>query len=172
LLILKWSESTLFLASIGGTSVFLFLLTAAPAAQPRAVVAGHLGCATVGLACVQWLGTGLDSLTIAMLGGMAFMAVTRTVHPPAGANPLLVVHSAAGWSSLLVPVAACVVWVLLVAVVWSRVRPGTRYPTAWLAASPPPPDGGGSLPPSSRLGSPHRCAQRPSDVPETRRLRR
>ena len=31
------------LASLGGTAVFLFGMTRAPAAQPRALIGGHLG---------------------------------------------------------------------------------------------------------------------------------
>jgi CBS-domain-containing membrane protein len=43
--------SPLFLASLGGTAVFLFAFTQAPAAQPRALFGGHLVGALAGIAC-------------------------------------------------------------------------------------------------------------------------
>jgi len=46
----------LLLASLGGTAVFLFGLTGAPAAQPRALFGGHLGGAFIGIACYQAFG--------------------------------------------------------------------------------------------------------------------
>ena len=39
------------LASLGGSTVFLFDLTRVPAAQPRALFGGHLGGAFIGIAC-------------------------------------------------------------------------------------------------------------------------
>ncbi len=56
--------SVFFLASLGGSSVFLFGLTRAPAAQPRALFGGHLGGAAIGIACYHILGgLGLCSRT-------------------------------------------------------------------------------------------------------------
>ncbi|HEY2928099.1 HPP family protein [Piscinibacter sp.] len=43
--------SPFLLASLGGSAVFLFGLTRAPAAQPRALVGGHVGAALIGITC-------------------------------------------------------------------------------------------------------------------------
>src|SRR6202049_1548164 len=50
------------LASLGGTAVFLFGLTRAPAAQPRALVGGHLGGALIGVLCFQAFGDAILGL--------------------------------------------------------------------------------------------------------------
>lgn len=50
------TASPIFLASLGGSAVFLFGLTRAPAAQPRALFGGHLGSALVGIAAYQAFG--------------------------------------------------------------------------------------------------------------------
>lgn len=42
-------SSHFFLASLGGSAVFLFGLTRAAAAQPRALLGGHLGGAVIGV---------------------------------------------------------------------------------------------------------------------------
>jgi len=62
---------------------------------------------------------------------MMFMVVTRTIHPPAGANPLIMVHHHAGFLALLNPVLAGVLTLFLVAMLWSRLRPGKKYPIRW-----------------------------------------
>jgi len=59
---------------------------------------------------------------------MMFMVVSRTIHPPAGANPLIMVDHHAGFLSVLNPVGAGVLTLFIVAMVWSRVRPGKKYP--------------------------------------------
>lgn len=84
------------LTSLGGTAIFLFGLTRAPAAQPRALFGGHLGGAAIGIACYQAFGDALWVYVLTLVLSMAFMLVTRTIHPPAGANPILMVYVHAG----------------------------------------------------------------------------
>jgi CBS-domain-containing membrane protein len=130
--------SGFLLASLGGTAVFLFGLTRAPAAQPRAVLGGHLGGALVGIACYQALGDAPASYVLAQVLGMGQMLLSRSVHPPAGANAILMVHVHAGWAVLVQPVLLGVGVLMAVAVLWSRLYPGlAHYPVAPLAPSPP-----------------------------------
>jgi CBS-domain-containing membrane protein len=131
-------HSPLLLASLGGTSVFLFGLTRAPAAQPRALLGGHLGSAFIGIACAQLIGTSLYSYSLAVALSLAFMLATRTVHPPAGANPVLMVYAHASWSSLWNPVLLGIGSLLLIVILWSRLYPGlSRYPISAFEPSPP-----------------------------------
>jgi CBS-domain-containing membrane protein len=65
------------------------------------------------------------------------MLSTRTVHPPAGANPLIVIQAHAGLGALWHPVGSSVLILAAVAVVWTRLRPSmVRYPHDWFAPSP------------------------------------
>lgn len=69
---------------------------------------------------------------------LAAMRATRTVHPPAGANPVLMVAAQASWSALLSPVLLGVLCLMAVAFVWSRLYPGlAHYPVSPLEPSPP-----------------------------------
>src|SRR5258705_1083200 len=125
------------LASLGGSSVFLFGLTRAPAAQPRALFGGHLLGALAGIACVQFLGTGLIAYASAVAVALGLMLATRTVHPPAGANPIIMVYAHAQWSAVLFPVFTGVVVLAAVAVLWSRLYPGlVHYPVSAMEPSP------------------------------------
>jgi CBS-domain-containing membrane protein len=130
-------RSPLLLASLGGTAVFLFAFTRAPAAQPRALLGGHCIGALAGIACYQLFGEALWVYVLAQSLTLALMLVTRTVHPPAGANPILTIHAHANWSVLFEPVLPGVGALLLVVIVWSRLYPGlSRYPVDPWAPSP------------------------------------
>ena len=136
------------LASLGGSAVFLFGLTRAPAAQPRALLGGHLGGAAVGIACGHCLGDGLIAYALAVALTMTWMLLTRTMHPPAGATPLIMVHAQAGWAALLNPVLLGALSLMLLAMLWSRLYPQlVHYPVAWREPSPPSLNWGG-WPPS------------------------
>ena len=131
-------SSPLLLASFGGTAVFLFGLTRAPAAQPRALFGGHLIGALVGVACFQLLGDATWVYLLALALTLVLMLVTGTVHPPAGANPIIMIHAHAGFTAVFNPVASGVVVLAVVAAAWSRVAPDTiRYPSSWREKSPP-----------------------------------
>jgi CBS-domain-containing membrane protein len=131
LLLVADRNSPFLLASLGGSTVFLFVLTETEAAQPRALLGGHIGGALIGILCYQVFGDGLWVSVTAVVLTMMFMVVTRTIHPPAGANPLIMVRHHAGFLSLLNPVLAGVLTLFLVAMLWSRLRPGKKYPIRW-----------------------------------------
>ena len=131
-------SSPFLLASLGGSTVFLFGLTRAAAAQPRALIGGHLGSALIGVLCLKVFGDALWVYMLAVVLSLVFMLVTKTVHPPAGANPLIMIHEHAGFFALWQPVGLGVIVLALVAVVWSRLIPGMNpYPIKWFDKSPP-----------------------------------
>jgi CBS-domain-containing membrane protein len=125
------NSSLFLLASLGGSTIFIFALTDAEAAQPRALFGGHLAGAAIGIFCFQLFGDAIWVSVLAVVLTMSFMIVTRTIHPPAGANPLFMVHYHAGFQALLKPVGLGVLILFLAAVVWSRLRPGMHYPIKW-----------------------------------------
>lgn len=130
--------SAFFLAPLGGSTIFLFGLTRAPAAQPRALFGGHLGGALIGIACYQAFGDALWVYVLAQVATFVYMLAARVVHPPAGANPILMVFAHAQWSALVQPVLVGVLCLAAVACVWSRLYPGlARYPVSVWEPSPP-----------------------------------
>jgi len=144
LLFIDPPSAPLLVASFGGTAVFLFGLTGAPAAQPRSLLGGHLGGALVGILCFRAFGDATWVYVLALVVTLAYMLLTGTVHPPAGANPLIMVHAHAGFGALLQPVGLGAALLLIVATIWSRITPGVvHYPCNWSQRSPPKPSLGG-----------------------------
>ncbi|NDZ19008.1 HPP family protein [Variovorax sp. WS11] len=131
-------HSPFLFASLGGSAVFLFGLGNAPAAQPRALFRGHLGSALIGIACAQHLGSGAWVYALAQALTLVFMITCRTVHPPAGANAMIMVHAHAGYGALLQPVLIGVICLAGSAFLWSRLWSGAvHYPVSWRAGSRP-----------------------------------
>jgi CBS-domain-containing membrane protein len=132
------SSTPLLLASLGDSTVFLFGLTRAAAAQPRALFCGHLGSALIGIICFQSFGDALWVYMLAVVLSLIFMLTTKTVHPPAGANPIIMIQGHADLLNLWQPVGLGIIILALVAVIWSRLLPRmNHYPINWFEKSPP-----------------------------------
>ena len=81
-----------FMASLGASSLLIFVLPSSPMAQPWAVIAGNVLSATVGITCCRLIGDHLGlavatSASVSILG----MFVLRCLHPPAAAVALIAV---------------------------------------------------------------------------------
>lgn len=135
----KTPSNPLLLASLGGSTIFLFGLTSAPAAQPRALFGGHLLSALIGIACFQLFGDDLWVYIFAEAITLAVLLLTQTVHPPAGANPLIMIQAHAGFGHLVEIVLLGVAILAVIAAIWSRLTPGKslHYPVKWNDPSPP-----------------------------------
>jgi len=138
LLATKPPTTPLLLASLGGSTIFLFGLTGTPAAQPRALFGGHLISALIGVICYQLFEDALWVYLLAEVITLSILLLTRTVHPPAGANPLIMIQAHAGFGHLIVVVLVSVSILAIVAAIWSRLTPGKalHYPVKWNEPSP------------------------------------
>jgi CBS-domain-containing membrane protein len=87
-------------------------------AQPRALIGGHLISALVGVLVVKITGPEPWAAALAVGLAIAAMHATRTFHPPAGINPLLIVVNDMSWGFLLVPVAAGALLLFAFAWLW------------------------------------------------------
>lgn len=115
-----------------GTSIVLVLGSPdVEAAQPRALIGGHLVATLVGLAVVKLAGPEPWAAALAVGLAMVAMHATGTFHPPAGIDPLLVVVNNMSWSFLLLPVAAGVLTLAMFAYVWHLAVRRYDWPRSW-----------------------------------------
>lgn len=100
-----WS---LIMAPFGASCVLLFSVPDSPLSQPMNVIGGHMVASVIGLA-------------------IGVMAALRVTHPPAGADPLVILALQPGWSFLILPVGLGAVALVAVAFAYHRFT-GHVYP--------------------------------------------
>ncbi|MCG9655720.1 HPP family protein [Vibrio vulnificus] len=106
-------NAALVMAPFGATAVLVFGLPQSPLAQPKNVIFGHLVTAVIGIVFSQYVGVTPESLAVATGLGITCMLVSKTTHPPAGANPILIMLAGHGWSFLVTPVLVGSVMIVL-----------------------------------------------------------
>jgi CBS-domain-containing membrane protein len=123
------THAALLIAPFGASCVLVFALPQSPLAQPRNVIGGHLISAAVGLAVFALLGAHPWSLALGVGLAITAMQLTGTLHPPAGANPIVVILAKAGWLFLLTPVLAGTIVIVAVAFAYHRWGSRRAYPS-------------------------------------------
>ena len=125
------SNSVLILGSFGASCVLLFGFPDAPFSQPRNVIGGHFISAFFGLAALKFLGHTWWSLAIALACAIMAMMLTRTVHPPAGSNPVIVYLSQPAWKFLFFPTLIGSLILVTVALIYLNLVRQSNYPKYW-----------------------------------------
>ncbi|WP_448564176.1 HPP family protein [Thalassotalea ganghwensis] len=106
----------------GATAVLVFGVPNSPLAQPKNVLLGHMITAIVGLTFVSF---GLNEPVMMALAtglGVFFMLLSDTTHPPAGANPLLIILTNQDWVFLISPVIIGASAIILIGFCFNTVR--------------------------------------------------
>ncbi len=116
------TQVALIMAPFGATTVLVFGLPSSPLAQPKNVILGHLITAFIGVIFTQYVGVNAMSLAVATGLGVTAMLCTKTTHPPAGANPMLIMLSGQSWGFLITPVLLGAVTIVLVGKVFHRMH--------------------------------------------------
>jgi CBS-domain-containing membrane protein len=127
------TSSPLLIAPFGASSVLLFGAPDSPFAQPRNLVFGHLLSTAVGLAMFWLAGSGIWQMAMSVGLAIALMQLARCVHPPAGADPLVIMLSGnASAGFFFMPVLAGVCVLLVVALLFNTMVRRRRWPERWL----------------------------------------
>ena len=126
-----YSTTPLMLGSFGASCVLLFGFPDAPFSQPRNVVFGHIISALLGLTFLYIFGPHWWSVALAAGTSIAAMMITRTVHPPAGSNPIIIFLSQPTWGFLIFPVAIGATVLVLVALIYLNLTRKENFPKYW-----------------------------------------
>ena len=127
----------------GAAAVLEFYATESPLSQPRNAILGQLVSCIVGISIgklfqlspnftdIQWVGGALACALATMM-----MALTKTVHPPAGATALLAVADDQllhlGWFLIPIVMLGCGLMLVVALIVNNIAR---RFPTYWWTAN-------------------------------------
>lgn len=122
---------SLILGSFGASCVLIFGFPDVPFSQPRNIVVGHFLSSMIGLTFLAVLGPHWWSLALAVGTAIAAMMLTRTVHPPAGSNPVIVFLAKPAWSFLWFPTLSGALLLAVIALIYNNVARKTNYPKYW-----------------------------------------
>ncbi|MDA8416634.1 MAG: HPP family protein [Betaproteobacteria bacterium] len=126
------TEYPLVLGSFGASCVLIFGFPESPFSQPRNVIGGHVLASFTGLVFLSLFGAHWWSMSLAAGTTIAAMMITRTVHPPAGSNPLIIMLLAPTWSFMFTPTLIGAVILVLVALFFNNIPKQRTYPRYWL----------------------------------------
>jgi CBS-domain-containing membrane protein len=132
-----YSGSYFIMAPFGASCVILFAVSQSPLAQPRNVIFGHLISAFIGLLFLKLLGDSVFVIAFSVGCAIAAMQFLRCVHPPAGANPLVILLTANqvnyDFSFLLFPVLSGSIALVIIAYIVNNLIGKSKWPIYWFA---------------------------------------
>jgi CBS-domain-containing membrane protein len=127
------SGLTFLLPSFGASSVILFIIPTSAYAQPRSLIGGHLLSSVIGLAFYFGLGTTWWSLSLSVGIAVAAMLLSKTLHPPAAADPLFfMMQGGLSWQAVIVPALVGSIVLVLFAYIYNNRIMRQAYPQYWL----------------------------------------
>ncbi|PHM35802.1 HPP family protein [Xenorhabdus innexi] len=135
------SQATEFrwlMAPFGATCVILFVAPASPLSQPRNIIGGHFLTTLVGLIALYTLGNSMMVMALAVGAAIMLMQWFRMVHPPAGANPLLVLlagQGAVGFDFLFTPVLSGSILLVVISCLINNIGRENSWPIYWYGFS-------------------------------------
>jgi len=116
------NEGLWLMAPFDATTVLVFGLPKSPLAQPKNVILGHVVTAIVGLFFVSFGIIEPWTMALATGIGVSLMLLTNTTHPPAGANPLLILMTHQDWAFLFNPVLVGAVSIVIIGWAFNILR--------------------------------------------------
>ena len=118
----SFDESNLWLIPpFGASMVLVMAVHESPLAHPKNVLFGHIISAFSGVFVFAIFG--FSSLSVGAGVGLAIflMMLTKTVHPPAGANRIIAILGAKGAGFIIIPVAAGALFRVLFAIIFNKL---------------------------------------------------
>ena len=121
----------LLLSSFGASCCLVFGFPDVPFAQPRNVICGHFFTSLTGLTFLSLFGDHWWALSMAVGTGIALMMATRTVHPPAGSNPIVIFTLKQSWTFLFFPTFFGACFLVFIGLIYNNITRKEKYPKYW-----------------------------------------
>lgn len=134
-LLAEYSGIPWLMAPFGATCVLLFAVPTSPLAQPRNIVLGHFISAAVGLSALFMFGDSYLVMAIAVGTAIMLMQHFRAVHPPAGANPIVITLAGTAnvdWMFLITPVLSGSLALVFIGTLLNNSSKTQSWPLYWV----------------------------------------
>ena len=105
----------------GASMVLVMAVHESSLAKPKNILLGHILSALSGVIILYLIGDNFLALGIAVALAVFVMIVTDTIHPPAGANPIIVILTGQGISFVLFPVAVGAFMLVVFAYLYNKL---------------------------------------------------
>lgn len=105
----------------GASMVLVMAVHESPLAHPKNVLFGHIISAFSGVFVYSILGFSFLSVGLGVGLAIFLMMTTKTVHPPAGANPIIAILGAKGLDFIIMPVAAGAFFIVFFAIIYNKL---------------------------------------------------
>ena len=105
----------------GASLVLVMAVHDSPLASPRNVFFGHILSASSGVLMFYFLGESPLAIAAGLSLAIALMMVTKTVHPPAGANPVIAILGAKTFEFVIMPVAIGASFIVIFALIYNKL---------------------------------------------------
>jgi CBS-domain-containing membrane protein len=127
------STSTAWImAPFGASCVLAFGLWDAPLSQPRNIIGGHFISTLIGILIYHLFGQGAWQMGVGVGLAIALMMLSRTTHPPAGADPIVVIIAGSNWTFLFTPVLIGSIAIVILALIINNFVNNRKYPAFWI----------------------------------------
>ena len=107
--------------------VLVMTVQDSPLAQPKNLILGHVLSALSGVLVYVLLGQTFYSIGAGVGLAIFIMLITNTIHPPAGANPIIVILGGKGLGFIFLPVAIGAIIIVIFAIIYNKMI-GKKYP--------------------------------------------
>tara|TARA_B100001093_G_scaffold490624_1_gene529844 strand:- start:36 stop:494 length:459 start_codon:yes stop_codon:yes gene_type:complete len=115
------STNVWLIPPFGASLVLVMAVHDSPLAGPRNVFFGHVLSASSGVLIFYFLGDSPISIALALSLAIALMMLTKTIHPPAGANPIIAIVGAKGFEFVIMPVAIGASFIVIFALLYNKI---------------------------------------------------
>ena len=121
------NSSIWLIPPFGASMVLVMAVHNSPLAEPKNIFLGHTLSALSGVLIFALMGSSFISLGVAVGLAVFVMATFDSIHPPAGANPIIAILGGKGLSFVLMPVALGAIVIILFALFYNKLL-GRDYP--------------------------------------------
>ena len=132
LLTYKTTYGLFLITSFGSSMVLIYGYPESPFSQPKNVFFSHLLTSVVGILFLYLLPLpNFILIPIAVGIGVGLMILLNIAHPPAGANPIIIIMGSVSLDYIISPIILGSIIILIFAIILNRFILRKNYPSKW-----------------------------------------